>query len=288
MAFLFRGQKSDFGTPVLDVWTTYDNQLASVEKLEFQIFDISDSAKRNEFSTGNKDLVQVYPVPGTRFTCDVVNLTTDPTPGHKVGNGHYFAPWQVPADEPSGDHVIVWYYRAFDDVGPDRIFQEEFTVLETAQSTVTRFDKLRCYLQDFSCKNELLPGEEYTDKELNLGFEMAMGRYNATTPITSLSLANPLAPYLEYVLCIGAAAHLLRSTAIEQLRNQLTYTDGNIHVGKSDKHQLYLQAAQVHFDDFERISRFVKNEQNLSAAWGESQSPYATTGIGNDSGWGLI
>jgi hypothetical protein len=76
---------------------------------------------------------------------------------------------------------------------------------------------------------------------------------------------------------MGTSAHLLEHNAWEQLRNQLSYNDGNIHVGYHDKHQLYLAAAETLWRRWDKSARDVKNQINLNGAWGDLSSPYLGT-----------
>lgn len=298
MAYLYQNQSSTALNPVLDVYTHFDGTLTDVYSLKFRIFDVTTDAKRLEYYSGNPNNVQIFPsTPGQYFSVDVNHLITDSPSGHKISTGHYFAPFTAPADATFGNYVIAWVYKK-DVTSTEKIFQEEFVIIDNTAGTGGGvpagstagcvIEKLRLYMQDFFYKNQLLDNIEYTQQQYELACELAVMRFNTISFLTDFTGQNfPSA--CKYILFMGAAGHLLRSTSIEQLRNQLTYTDGNVHVGITDKHQLYLQAGTIHLQDFDNLTRLAKNQLNNEGAWGEISSPYLPPfgGWGSfGAGWG--
>jgi len=291
MAYLSRGQASSATSPVLDVYTSFNSTMTDVYSLKFKIFDISTDVKRAEYYSGNPDLVQAFPTtPGQYFTCDVVNLTTDAVPGHKLSTGHYYAPFTAPTTAEFGNYVIAWSYKRLFDT-PEKVFQEEFVIINdgTVSTGIPLVEKLKLYMQDFFHKNELLDKLEYTQQQYEFALELSMMRFNTHTVLTDYKVDN-FPSQAVYLLFLGGAGHLLRSTSIEQLRNQLTYTDGNIHVGLTDKHQLYVAIGNQHLQEFDQITRGVKNQLNNDSAWGEVFSPLMPFfgNSGDGTGWGSI
>lgn len=124
MPSLARGESSTDVSPVLDLFTAIGAPPVptDVAELAFRIFDISTPAKRGA-------PVQVFPTAvGTFFTLDP---TTAPPTGHRLGVGHYFAPYTVPLDEPIGDHKVEWEFKRTV-LSPAETFEEEFFVKEGA------------------------------------------------------------------------------------------------------------------------------------------------------------
>ena len=119
MPALARGQPSDCSNPVLDLFTQVSGLLVDVAVLEFQIFDVSDAAKRLAPD-------QVYPAaPGTRAP---VNIGALCPAGDKLSTGHFVARWTPPVDEPVGTHEVRWFFRLTQS-SPEQAFREEFEVL---------------------------------------------------------------------------------------------------------------------------------------------------------------
>lgn len=293
MAFLIReGEGSTATNPVLDLYTNVSGILTDAFSVRFKIHDLTTQAARDAFFGGDEDSSQVFPVtPGTYFNCDVTNLATDPvTPGHKLSTGHYYAPWDPADDAPLGTYLIKWQYQQTDG-GPLRTYCEEFTVIQEGQifSGTNKIEKLKLLMQDSVSKNNLCNEVEYSDQQYAMALELSLSKFNCMTPCTNYTLESfPAA--CDYILCLGAIGILMRSTSISQLRNQLTYTDGNIHVGITDKHRDYQNAAQTYLAEFEAMSRAKKNQMNNDSAWGESQSAYSSIGYGYGGyyggGWG--
>ena len=290
MAYLEKGGQNSTGSnPVLDLYTFVSGVLTDAFSVKFKIYDITDSAKKTTYYSGNKNDVQVFPsTPGTYFTLDVANLATDLiTPGHKLSTGHYYGPWDVPSDAAIGDYIVEWVYKQ-NNGGPDLVFAEEFVVINAGATLtgLTKLEKLKLFMQDQVNKNELIDELEYTDQQYILAMELCIDKYNATTPIECYTI-DTFPTNLQYVFIMGAVGLLLRSTSIEQLRNQLTYTDGNIHVGLKDKHRDYIQAGMAIMQEWEQMVRGIKNQTNNDSAWGDSSSPYrAVSSIpGSGVGW---
>jgi len=295
MAFLVRGGTPSTATnPVLDLFTYVSNNLVDAYAVKFRIFDLSNDTKKNLFFGGSKDSVQIFPtLAGSQFVLDVNHLASDLlTPGHKLSTGHYYAPWAADLTNSAGNYIIEWQYQPIIN-GPLRLFCEEFVVITEGQvaTGLGCIEKLKLFMVDFVTKNELLEELEYSEQQYRLALDLSLDKFNGVTPLSGYT-SESLPMGTTYLICIlGAAAFLLRMSAHLQLRNQLSYTDGNIHVGLTDKHQLYLNAAQTYMQEFEQMARSIKNNLNNDSAWGESNSPYINAigyygSFGGAGGWG--
>jgi hypothetical protein len=117
MPAIARNQASNCANPILDIFTFQNSIMVDVYSLEFQVF---------EKVTTPGTPIQVYPAtPGLRQAVNVTQLC--PT-GHKLGTGHYVAPWTAPINEPIGTHQIRWFFK-LDVSSPEQSFTEEFEVL---------------------------------------------------------------------------------------------------------------------------------------------------------------
>lgn len=282
MALLYRGESNTQDNPKLEFYTYNNNIITDVLELRFRIFDITDQAKRQLFyattSTETEwQTLQIFPAtPGDWKVLDVENLADDPVvPGHKLGVGHYFAPWDVPEDETPGSYVIVWDYKFLGDVDYRRA-STEFVVAQknffVAEDDIG--DKVRCYMRDYAFNNELVDGFETTDAQIQKCINLTVSRYNMLAPVSVRYDVGNFPMELEYIAIMGTVGHILKSLSILQLRNQLTYTDGGVHVGLSDKHQLYKQMGMEMLAEFDQIAKEDKITRNLNAAWGFVPSPY--------------
>ena len=148
-------------------------------------------------------------------------------------------------------------------------------------SSIPRRDAIRRFMRDYpgdvpntGVINILLDSVEFSDDDVDAAIGLALAWYNATTPITNL----PQDGVPEVVLLYGAAAHLLTSEGMRQLRNQATTQDGNVQpIGIDDKQALYQQWAGWMREEFKTAVRQIKTERNMRAAWGGLSSGYLST-----------
>jgi hypothetical protein len=135
-------------------------------------------------------------------------------------------------------------------------------------------DQVRRFMRDRPDYNILLDAVDYTQDDINQGIEMVTSRYNVFTPQTNL-LAQSWPPHMQYVLLLGVAAYLIKSSAFLQLRNQATYQDGDVApIGIDDKYPLYIQFAQVLDAEWSQLVQQVKIQNNLESAYGNLSSGY--------------
>jgi hypothetical protein len=291
MAYLVQGDSSTAQNPVLVLYTAFDGFPTDVYSLSFQIFDLTTPANLATFTTGNPNDVQIFPQPpGATFALDVVHLwNAAPTPGNKLGAGNYFAPWTAGPNVDLGNYAIKWTFQRTS-TSAFRSYTDEFVVIASDQVTTGSpiVARLQLFMQDFFQKNQLLDALEYTPQQYDLALYLSCLRFNMIPVPTSFEVDN-IPPSAYYAMFLGGAGHLLRSTSIEQLRNQLTYTDGNIHVGLTDKHALYLAAGNQFLGEFDQMTRQWKNSFNIDDGYGDVSSPYDAPlgGWGNSGfGWG--
>jgi hypothetical protein len=119
MAAIARGLSSDGDHPVLELFTPVRGVLVDAAAVSFQVFDVSDDAKRAAPA-------QVFPEPvGTRAP---VNAAVPWPAGDKLGTGHVVARWTPPPDEPLGLHELRWFVQATPG-GPEQQVAVELDVL---------------------------------------------------------------------------------------------------------------------------------------------------------------
>lgn len=149
--------------------------------------------------------------------------------------------------------------------------------------TVVSKDQVRMFMRDYANNNILLDDVQFTDKELNLALEMATSAFNTVTPQTNFTPSN-FPPQLRYLLLIGTTRFLLMSESFMQVRNQATVQDGDIApIGISDKAQLYAELAKQLKGEWDELTRGVKTQNNMEAAYATLGSGYRNTSRFNHS-----
>jgi hypothetical protein len=138
---------------------------------------------------------------------------------------------------------------------------------------VTRF------LRDHPSYNILLDDVQFSEEDVNDAIHFATEQYNAMTPVTQYTKDN--FPN-DYVLLIGTAAHLMRSEGFLQIRNQLTYNDGDVNpIGVDDKFAAYNGLREALAAEWQNTARMMKTQMNMEQGYGSLSSGYARirTGI---------
>lgn len=138
---------------------------------------------------------------------------------------------------------------------------------------VTRF------LRDFPKYNILLDDVQFSEEDVSDAMHFAVSQYNAMTPITNYEEDN--FPN-DYVLLLGICSHLMRSESFLQIRNQLTYQDGDVApIGVDDKFQAYTALSNALKEEWTAASRQMKTQINMEQGYGKLSSGYAhiRTGI---------
>ena len=138
---------------------------------------------------------------------------------------------------------------------------------------VTRF------LRDFPSYNILLADVQFSEEDVSDAMSFAMDEYNGMTPVSNFTGDN--FPN-RYVLLLGTVKHLLWSEAFLQLRNQLTYQDGDVApIGVDDKFAAYNSMKNELTAKWMEMARAIKTQMNMEQGYGRLGSGYAhiRTGI---------
>lgn len=131
---------------------------------------------------------------------------------------------------------------------------------------VTRF------LRDFADNNILLDDVQFTEEDISDAMMFAVSEFNVMTPASNYTIeAFPN----DWLLLLGTAAHLMKSEAFLQLRNQATYNDGDVqNIGVDDKFGLYTQLSENLKTDWRERAQKYKQQQNMEGGYGSLSSGY--------------
>ena len=139
--------------------------------------------------------------------------------------------------------------------------------------------KIRMFLRDVpgripgsGCENVLLDDVEFSDGDLDLALEMAVSRFNTTSP--------PIGAYRQEqipldLLLTGVAAYLVGSESFRQLRNQASVGESEVTLGIDDKHPLYLQLRRYLTEEYDARLKEFKIQKNMANGWGGVRSEYS-------------
>jgi hypothetical protein len=151
------------------------------------------------------------------------------------------------------------------------------TVQVPATQVPLTTDDIRAFLRDQPKYNILIEGVEFSNEDIERAIRWTVAKWNAMTPQSS---DPPTGETLnEYILLFGVAAILLRSEGVRQVRNQVTYQDGNMpQVSMDEKESIYMRWADRMQQEFDILARQIKNQNNMESAYGGLASGYRYIG----------
>jgi hypothetical protein len=133
------------------------------------------------------------------------------------------------------------------------------------------------FLRDYPSYNIMLDTVQFDDDDVSTAIRFAISEYNAITPISSLDTADPDAFPNEWILLMGTASHLMASEAFLQIRNQVTYNDGNVAIGIDDKWQAYMNLRKDLKNDWKTVAQRFKQQKNMEQCFDSLSSGYRWT-----------
>lgn len=134
---------------------------------------------------------------------------------------------------------------------------------------------VRLYMRDHAALNRLIQGEENSDRLIAWAVMDAIDDFNTTPPlIGAVGLLNFPSTSL---LLRGTVINLLESLGLLMTRNHLTFSDGGIQVGISDKTSLIQAWLQIFKNSYEQKKVNYKIAANIEGGWGG--------GVGSEYQW---
>lgn len=124
---------------------------------------------------------------------------------------------------------------------------------------------VRNFLRDFPELNRLIKGEEHSNRMIAWAVVDALDDFNSSPPFTGYNLNTFPSKYL---LLRGTTISLLESVGLLMTRNHLTFSDGGIQVGVSDKTPLIQSWIQLFTNKYEQKKSAMKIALNIENGWG--------------------
>jgi len=168
----------------------------------------------------------------------------------------------------------------FDDVDGDIVGNNVPSIPVPLQQLI---NTVRLYLRDYPELNRLIRGQEHSDRMIMWAVADAIDDWNSTPPlIPRVDLQNFPSKSL---LLRGIVISLLESIGLLMTRNHLTFSDGGIQVGVSDKTPLIQSWLQLIGNRYEEKKQKLKIAINIELGWGQGMhSEYLWTN-GFYGGW---
>lgn len=124
---------------------------------------------------------------------------------------------------------------------------------------------VRLFMRDYPALNRLIAGEEHSDRMIAWAIVDALDDFNATPPMTNFGLTNFPS---SSILLRGTVINLLQSVGLLMTRNHLTFSDGGLQVGVSDKTPLIQSWIQMFSNTYEEKKKQLKIAMNIEGGWG--------------------
>ena len=134
-------------------------------------------------------------------------------------------------------------------------------------------EEVRLFLQDREELNPLLLGVRFTPEMIEQAMINTVDYYNLMNPPTGVMYSLETFPYRSLLL-LGTASYLLRSGAINEAANQLSYAADGVQVNDKDKAQVFSSLAQSMQADFKELGQQIKMNQNIAQIYGVKHSEY--------------
>lgn len=134
-------------------------------------------------------------------------------------------------------------------------------------------EEVRLFLQDRQELNPLLLGVRFSPEMIEQAMLNTVDYYNLMNPPLHQMYSIENFPYRSLLL-LGTAAYLLRSGAINEAANQLSYSADGIQINDKDKAQIFMSLAQNLQQEFKELGQQIKMNQNISQIYGVKHSEY--------------
>lgn len=124
---------------------------------------------------------------------------------------------------------------------------------------------VRLFMRDYPALNRLIAGEEHSDRMIAWAIVDALDDFNSTPPMTNFGLTTFPS---SSILLRGTVINLLQSVGLLMTRNHLTFSDGGLQVGVSDKTPLIQSWIQMFSNIYEEKKKQLKIAMNIEGGWG--------------------
>jgi len=134
-------------------------------------------------------------------------------------------------------------------------------------------EEVRLFLQDREELNPLLLGIRFTPEMIEQAMLNTVDYFNLMNPPLGTMYSLESFPYRSLLL-LGTASYLLRSGAINEAANQLSYAADGVQVNDKDKAQIFMSLSQNLQQDFKELGQQIKMNHNISQIYGVKHSEY--------------
>lgn len=125
--------------------------------------------------------------------------------------------------------------------------------------------QVRTFIRDYPELNRLIRGEESSNRQIIWAILDTLDDFNTSPPFTNFGLDSFPS---RSILIRGIVCSLLESIGLLQTRNHLSFSDGGLQVGVSDKTPFIQSWLQIFRNAYEEKKMRLKVAYNIETAWG--------------------
>jgi hypothetical protein len=130
---------------------------------------------------------------------------------------------------------------------------------------------VRLFLRDYSELNRIVKGEEHSNRMIAFAVMDFLSDFAGSPPFLGYYTIEDLCHmHMQSFATRGTVINLLQSVGMLQTRNQLTFSDGGISVGISDKSPLLMQWIRDFQNKYEQQKTQIKVSLNIQQLFGTS------------------
>jgi hypothetical protein len=141
-----------------------------------------------------------------------------------------------------------------------------------AQSILTS-EEIRMFLLDRAELNPLLLGIRFTPEMIEQAIINTVDYFNLMNPPINEYYTVETFPFRSLLL-LGASGYLLRSAAINEASNQLSYASDGVQVNDKDKAQIFLSIGGGLWEEFKQMATNIRININVGQVYGIKHSEY--------------
>jgi hypothetical protein len=134
-------------------------------------------------------------------------------------------------------------------------------------------EEIRMFLMDRAELNPLLLGVRFSPEMIDQAILNTVDYYNLMPPPASQMYTVEDFPFRSLLL-LGASGYLLRSAAINEASNQLTYSADGVQISDKDKAQVFTSLGTALWEEFKQLASNIKINKNIAEVYGVKHSEY--------------
>jgi hypothetical protein len=134
-------------------------------------------------------------------------------------------------------------------------------------------EEIRLFMLDRAEMNPLLLGIRFTPEMIEQAVVNTVDYFNLMNPPINEYYTIETFPFRSLLL-MGAAGYLLRSAAINEASNQLSYASDGVQVNDKDKAQIFLTIGGNLWEEFKQMATNIRININVAQVYGTKHSEY--------------